>query len=258
MSLGPTPYAEVNAVLRRLLTGVQAVLGKHFIGLYLYGSLASGDFQLGRSDIDFVVVTNDVLPAALLPALEALHSRLAASELAWATRLEGAYLPRDVLRRHDPEGSSYPCFNEGRFRLERLGPDWVIQRHILREHSVVVAGPDPRPWIDPVTPDDLRRAVRETLQGWWAPMLTNPAWLDRVDYRSFAVLTMCRGLYALEYGAIVSKTAAAQWARGTLGERWSALIDRALAWQYGMPFDALSDTLALIEYVVARSQPGDR
>ncbi len=45
MSTNPTPYPDVNAVLHRLLAEVQAVLGERFVGLYLYGSLAGGDFD---------------------------------------------------------------------------------------------------------------------------------------------------------------------------------------------------------------------
>ena len=52
----PTPYPDVNAVLHALLSDAQTILGNHLVGLYLYGSLASGDFDPGRSDIDFVVV----------------------------------------------------------------------------------------------------------------------------------------------------------------------------------------------------------
>ncbi len=59
---GPTPYPDVNAVLRLLLEGAQPILGDHFIGLYLYGSLASGDFNPQTSDIDFVVVTDTIFP----------------------------------------------------------------------------------------------------------------------------------------------------------------------------------------------------
>ncbi len=47
----PTPYADVNAVLNELLTAVNSVLSEHFVGLYLYGSLASGDFNPETSDI---------------------------------------------------------------------------------------------------------------------------------------------------------------------------------------------------------------
>ncbi|MEE8568489.1 MAG: nucleotidyltransferase domain-containing protein [Anaerolineales bacterium] len=72
----PTPYPDVNAVLHVLLSDVQTVLGNHFIGMYLSGSLASGDFAPQRSDIDFVVVTADDLPGEMLPALETLHARI--------------------------------------------------------------------------------------------------------------------------------------------------------------------------------------
>ena len=60
---------------------------------------------------------------------------------------------------------------KGSFYLSELGSDWIIQRHILREQCVALAGPDFRAHIDPVTPADLRAAVRETLRDWWAPML---------------------------------------------------------------------------------------
>ena len=54
----PTPYPEVNVLLFRLLKEVQEALGEQFIGMYLYGSLASGDFDEKSSDVDFVVVTH--------------------------------------------------------------------------------------------------------------------------------------------------------------------------------------------------------
>ena len=115
----PTPYPDVNAVLHVLLSGVQTILGNHFIGMYLYGSLASGDFDPQRSDIDFVVVTADGLPDEMLPALEAMHARLAASGLKWAAKLEGAYVPLSAIRRHDPSDAPRPQINEGSFYLAR-------------------------------------------------------------------------------------------------------------------------------------------
>ncbi|MFX1412149.1 MAG: nucleotidyltransferase domain-containing protein, partial [Promethearchaeota archaeon] len=83
----PTPYPDVNAVLHMLLSGVQTVLGDQFVGMYVFGSLASGDFEPQRSDIDFLVVTTDELPEEMLPALEAMHARITASGLKWATKL---------------------------------------------------------------------------------------------------------------------------------------------------------------------------
>ena len=38
-------------------------------------------------------------------------------------------------------------------------------------------------------------------------------------YQAYAILSMCRVLYTLEFGTVVSKPAAARWAQGTLDER---------------------------------------
>ena len=251
----PTPYPDVNVVLRALLSDVQAILGPHLVGVYLYGSLASGDFDPQRSDIDFVVVTAAELPDEMIAALKAMHARLAATGDKWATKLEGAYIPRRALRRYDPAGPPYPSTNEGQFYLARQGSDWVIQRHILREQGVVLAGPAPHTLIDPVRTDDVQRAVRAFLREWWAPMLDEPARLRGSEYRAYAVLTMCRALYTLENGAIVSKTGAARWAQATLGGQWVAPIERALAWPRAAPADDLDETLAFIRYTLERATP---
>ena len=59
--LHPTPYAGVNAVLHHFLASIQAIVGSHFRGMYLSGSLALGDFDPRSSDIDFIVVTGATL-----------------------------------------------------------------------------------------------------------------------------------------------------------------------------------------------------
>jgi hypothetical protein len=250
----PTPYPAVNTLLHRLLTAVRAVLGPEFIGMYLYGSLATGDFNEQSSDVDFIVVTAHELPDELVAALGVVHQRIADSGLALATRLEGSYLPQATLRRYDPDYRRFPSINEGRFWVAGHGNDWVIQRHILREQGVIVTGPDLRPLIDPLQPDDLRRAVLDALDEWWWPMLDDPSCLSGREYEVFAVLTMCRALHTLQHGVIVSKPVAARWAQATLESRWAALIERALAWRPGMPGDELSETLDFMRYAQEQSR----
>jgi hypothetical protein len=65
---------------------------------------------------------------------------------------------------------------------------------------------------------------------------------------------MCRALYTLEHGAVVTKAEAAHWAQETLGPSWAALIQRALAWPRGAQADQLEATLDLIRYTVQRSE----
>jgi RimJ/RimL family protein N-acetyltransferase len=248
----PTPYPDVNAALDALRSGAQAVLGPRLVGLYLYGSLASGDFDPDRSDIDFLAVTDGPLPEETVRQLEAMHARLAADGPAWAARLEGYYLPQADLRRYPPAGVTCPHINEGRFYLGRHGGDAVIQHYVVREWGVALAGPPPRDLIDPILPDELREAVRDILRGWWAPMLDDPSRLRSREYQAYAVLTLCRALYTLEHGTVVSKPAAARWARETLGGRWPGLIERALAWPRAPQPDELDDTLSFLHLALER------
>ncbi len=250
----PTPYPDVNTVLDALQAGAQQILGDHFVGLYLYGSLASGDFDPQRSDIDFVVTAAAELTEQMIQALEAMHAHLAASGLKWAVKLEGSYIPQHALRRYDPAAAPCPQINEGKFYVARHGSDWVIQRYILREQGVVVDGPALQPLIDPVHPDELRQAVLGILREWWAPMLDYPTWLRGGEYQAYAILTMCRALYTLEHGSIVSKPVAARWAQKALDECWAGLIEHASAWRNSMPFDHLSETLDFIQYTLEYGQ----
>jgi hypothetical protein len=250
----PTAYPEVNALLQELLARARAVLGECFVGLYVHGSVASGDFEPQRSDIDFLVVTVDELPAKMLPALQAMHARIHASGMKWATKLEGSYIPRQALRRYDPAHALHPALRvDGTFDVDAHGADWVIQRHVIREQGIAVAGPDPRTLIDPVPPDDLRRAAAGTLREWWAPQLQDHSRLRQPQYRAYAVLTMCRVLYTVQHGTVVPKGVAAQWAQRTLGEPWAALISRALAWPLDGQEDTLDDTLRFLRYTLERS-----
>jgi hypothetical protein len=201
--------------------------------------------------------TECALPSALIPTLAALHTRIIDSGLSWATKLEGTYFPQQVLRRYAPSDALYPSVNEARFYMGGHGSDWVIQSHILREQGIVLAGPAPRSLIDPVAPDDLRRAMRELLRGWWAPMLHDSVRLRSNEYQAYAILTMCRALYTLETGAIASKPVAARWAQAALGERRSAPIERALAWRPGMPLDMLDETLDFIQYTLLFKKCGN-
>jgi hypothetical protein len=246
-----TPYPAVNALIRELLAGVQSVLGDRFTGLYLSGSLAAGDFDPQRSDIDFIVVISGDLPAEMLPALTSMHAGLSNTGLGMALRLEGAYVPLAALRRYDPAIAWHPSLAVGgAFDLDHQRSDGIIQRHILREHALAVAGPNLHSLIDPVTPDDLRRAALATLRDWWAPMLDNPFRLWRREYQAYAVLTMCRICYTLHFGEIVSKQAAARWMQETQGERWVALIQRALEWQSEDGVDDVGETLDFISFTL--------
>ena len=249
----PSIYPDVNQLLKQLLQSTKEVLQAQFIGMYLYGSLSSGDFNPETSDIDYLIITNDILTDEMISKLKAMHDATWAISLKRAGELEGAYVPKDLIRKHDPNGVPCPIINEGKFLVAPLGSDWIIQRHVVREYGISVEGPDPKSLIDFVSPDDIRSAVMSILHEWWFPMLNDPSWLRDHDsgYHSFAILSMCRALHALEHGTIVSKPAAAKWAQGRFRQRWSDIIELALHSQKTTMdrFDLLDPALEFIRYV---------
>jgi hypothetical protein len=252
----PTPYPEVNTLLQELLESVQAILGSHFVGLYLDGSLSSGDFDQD-SDVDFVVVTDDEISGDLFSALQAMHERIATIDSWCATQLEGSYISQRALRRYDPAHTLHPNIERGRGeRLKMIHHDEArdIHRHVLRERGITLAGPAPRALIDPVSPTRLRQAMLTLLPGWAAQILREPAQIKYRGYQSYTVLSLCRVLYTLQYGTVVSKPVAARWAQATLSEHWVPLIERAWAGRHDPGSEAssedVSETLEFIRYAM--------
>ncbi len=114
-----------------------------------------------------------------------------------------------------------------------------------------MAGPDPKTLIDPVGPDELRGAARGTLGEWWSPMLKEPTFLRTSEYRAYAVLTMCRALYTVQNGEIVSKPVAARWAMESAAKERTRLIEASLSWRNEEEID-LEQTLDFVRDTIER------
>jgi predicted nucleotidyltransferase len=249
-----TPYRDVNLFLQVLLDNVRTVLGEYFCGMYLYGSLAIGDFEPSRSDIDVLVVTNGVLPDRLILDLKSLHVRLYESSLEWATKLEGAYIPMDAIRRYNPTGPACPLVNRSEFLVAVPESNWVINRYVLYTCGVVVTGPPLKTIIDPVQPEQLREAVMTLLHNNWTPWLRNSDLFLSVDYaQPYVVLNMCRSLYILVHGTVVSKQRSAEWVTDNCDVAWAKLVKQAIAWHYGDPPGDISMTQKFMRYVFDRA-----
>jgi len=225
----PTPYPALNAVLEDLVGGARSALAESFVGAYLQGSFAVGDAD-ENSDVDFLIATARELSDAQVQALESMHQRIydtAAAE--WARHLEGSYVPLHVLRRHVPPGVRLPYLDNGSRVIERSDhDDTLVVRWVLREHGIILSGPDPKALVDPVPPDELRREIRRTIEDLGTAILCGPAWVKTRWGQPYGVLSFCRMLQTLETGRVESKRAGALWALRSLERQWSGLI--AGAW----------------------------
>lgn len=238
---------DVRALLAVLLPGIHDALGGQVVGAYLHGSLATGGFDPQSSDVDYLVATREALTDGEIERLARMHAAMATGELRWATNVEGSYIPLAALRRHDPDDCLFPVLrSDGSFGIDGHGAEWIIQRYVIRRYGVVLCGPRPEALIDPISPDTLRQAARQTLGEWWAPQLRDSHRIEDDHYQAYAVQTMCRARYTVIEGDVVPKPQAVLWCLERVDRRWHALIARAQAWRIGDTMDAFQETLDFI------------
>ncbi|HEY44766.1 MAG TPA: DUF4111 domain-containing protein [Anaerolineae bacterium] len=223
----PTPYPELNQVLRELVSRIQHILESDFIGAYLQGSFAVGDYDQ-HSDVDFIVVIEDDLTPQQIDALQIMHDQIYQLDSEWAKHLEGSYFPREILRQHSKRGMKLWYLDHGARSLLRSDHcNTILVRWIVREKGVRLAGPPPKTLVDPISKELLRGEIFETLTNWGRQILDDPVPYSNRFYQGFIVLSYCRMLHDLHRGYPGSKREGAEWAKSVLDPSWSELIDGA-------------------------------
>jgi len=258
----PTDYPDLNEILGELVESVQTILAENFCGAYLQGSFAVGDAD-EHSDVDFIVVTEDEVSDEQRAALQAMHQRLYEIDVPWAQHLEGSYVPKERFRRIDPSRAPFVYLDNGATELELDNHcNTAVVRWSIREHGVVLAGPDPKTLVEPVDPDELRREMREAIVEFaeWAPGPTKAGGMSRWK-QPYLVMNLCRMLHTLETGKVGSKRAGGEWALAALDPEWADLIrqaldDRADPWErvYQPADPATAErTLAFVDYALGKA-----
>jgi hypothetical protein len=218
---------HMQQVLDSLRAGIEGVLGAQLVGLYLYGSLTTGEFTEGVSDVDLLAATAADLTDEQLGRLREMHAGFVRQHPAWDDRVEVAYLSTRGLRTFRTERSPIGIISPGE-PLHRLsaGRDWLMNWYLVRIGAVTLLGPPPASLIPPVSMGEYLAAVREHA----AYMCGTLAERRSIKEQSYAILTLSRALYTVRYGEYVSKQQAAEWMKGESPE-WSGRIDHALEWR---------------------------
>jgi len=256
-----TPYPELNSVLRDLVDSAQEILSNNFVGAYLQGSFAVGDFDR-HSDVDFIVVIYEELSDNQVKSLQVMHERIYCLDTRWAQHLECSYFPKKVLRHHSEPGKKLWYLDNGaRSLIKSDHCNTNVVRWVVRENGVTLAGPPPKTLIDPISVETLRMEIVGVINNWGQEIIDNPDPFNNRFYQTFIVLNYCRMLHDLYTGFPGSKLAGAEWAKNNLAPSWSALINRA--WD-GRPNPAFSvrqpadpedfeNTLQFVKYVINES-----
>lgn len=259
------PYPELREVLNTFVDEIAAELRENLVGIYLVGSIASGDFDLD-SDVDFLVVTNTELTEADMKPLQDIHIKIHAVDCYPAKHLEGSYVSiRDLNNWSTVGEKKLYYFDNGSTTYEQSTHDnqWHV-RWILRERGITLVGPKPETILRAIPLKELISEIKtamlrnmEIFQG----ELNRPLSFCNSRFgQSFFVLTYCRMLHTLHTGTVQSKKTGVIWAKQFVDPKWIKIIDQAWNERDGVRFGVkisqraettlLYETLDFMKYAV--------
>src|SRR5215208_1537017 len=240
-----TQDTEIEALLGRLTDEIRSGSNGSLVGLYVYGSLVTGDFDKDRSDIDLLAVVDSDVDGETFDRLDRMHARFVEEHPAWEDRIEVAYVPASALWNFRTRTDQIAVISPGEpFHLKAAGKDWLINWYMVSEVGVTLHGPPPRVMIPEIPQSEFMEAVREQAEAWkeWVFKMRTPG------AQSYAVLTLCRALYAHTHGRQASKRQAALWAQAYLPQ-WAPLIEQISLWLSEDQDEGTGDAAGLRETV---------
>ncbi|MFF6999018.1 nucleotidyltransferase domain-containing protein [Streptomyces sp. NPDC008313] len=187
---------ETDLVLERFVSETRSVVPT--VAVWAHGSLALGDFQPGRSDLDLIAIVESPLDDGRRDRLAAMHQRLMDEEPA-AARLHCSYMAASSLIEAEADHLTWA---HGMI-LER--PVTPVTRRELLDGGLTLHGPSPAELLPPLTHGQLEDFIRRDLAGFWLPATGKPLlWLRdvRVD---LGLLVLARATVTLRDGRLITK-----------------------------------------------------
>jgi Nucleotidyltransferase domain len=168
------------------------------VALWAHGSLALGDYQPGRSDLDLVALVGEHIGDAQRARLQRTHEALIRDE-ELADKLHCSYVVSSQL----PDiGRSHVTWAMGELYERRVSP---ISRRELRQGGLCLHGPAPGTVVPPITDQELADYVRADLRDYWYPKTGKPALWLRDIWVDLGLLTLARASVTLRDGRLISK-----------------------------------------------------
>src|SRR5215469_15944424 len=208
--------------------------------LLVAGSLASGDYVPGVSDLDLVALTAGPVGPARQETLGSLHREM---DQGAAQGLDLGCVYVDAVNLADL-GALHPTWTHGALVQRSLSG---VTRAELVRYGFTVLGRPPAAVLPEMTDDDVRRAARAELCGYWAYAARRPLWWLNPVIADLGLTSMARGRHTLRTGQLLTKTQAIERAHAPA---W--LKDQLRARRRGEPVASPRTRTALIAWRDAR------
>ncbi|MDX3003447.1 nucleotidyltransferase domain-containing protein [Kribbella solani] len=168
------------------------------VSVWAHGSLAGGDYQPGRSDLDLIAVLDRPCTAAEQQRLGEVHQDLG-EVTPLASKLHCSY---PVVAELDD--SVHPHLTWAHEELMHR-PVTPVTRRELHEFGLVLYGQPPADLLPPVTDGQLADFVVADLKNFWLPALDHPERWLRDIWVDLGLLTLARATATLQYGKLITK-----------------------------------------------------
>lgn len=223
-----TQYDEVNRILELLHNGHHQIFEGRLEGFYLYGSLVWGDFDIVSSDIDTLCALTTEVTTDEIERLRILHDKIICEYPMWNERIEVRYNSLDGLRHFREFTSKMGNISPGEpLHIIDAGIQWLDDWYLIREYGLTLYGTDKAEVIPYIDKNEFIQTICNYARGFREQVKGSE---NCRASQAYAILTMCRALYALKTGGQASKLAAAKWAMDFLPEYWE-LIENAIVWR---------------------------
>lgn len=203
---------KINEEIKKFAEQVSSVLKDNFIGFYIFGSLAMGNWDATASDIDFLVITKTLVIEQEVQELKVLHEKFLSSDIGY--KLEGEYADLKMLQKNS--FSSYCAgISNGNFYNGpcNLSADNIV---CLIEYGLVIIGKPINELELHVTKEELKEAVLGMLR-------EDGAKIDSVtDFKSLyhLLINILRSIYTLQTNQLPSKLSAIEHSKSLLGDKF--------------------------------------
>lgn len=220
---------QTEVLLDRFLTGLAPIMP---VAVWAHGSLAGGDYQEGRSDLDLIAVLDDVGPGTVWRLAKA-HARLRAEPLSGLLHCTYLTATADPGRRH-------LTWAHGELFKRPVSP---VTRRELHTFGRVLYGRPPTGLLPPVTDRELADHVVRDQRDFWRPAVDNAPLWDRDVWVDLGLLTFARATVTLREGRLISKREALELLPG-LGAPVE-VVENIRGRRYGDPVPAVENRAEL-------------
>src|SRR6056297_2136341 len=224
--IGLCNYKNPFKILEQIKKEYKTILQDKLTGIYLHGSLAMGCFHPKISDIDFLVVVNELLrdeeKRALIQTLIDLDDVKPAKGFEMSVLLlkdtrHFTYPTPFIL--HDSDSHKDKFIHDGQLCENGKDPDLAAHITVLKNRGKVIWGQEIETVFGDVPRDDYLKGLVYDINDAKVLMNENPVYF---------ILNICRTLCYLKEGKILSKIEGGHWGLNNLPVKFHRIIQKAL------------------------------